>query len=344
MNRIKKISWISLSFILLLSSARSIEGCRQKHEEGEGGPSVAKAIVPVKAGTVTERDAVVFVEAIGKTDALRKEKSYAPITGRILALRALEGSEVTKGDILATIQTKESEATILGAESMLKSAVTAEQKSEAERILQLARSTQSSVNVYAKFDGFVSTRSVSEGELVAENAELLTVIDLSTIDFLADVPLRDVASIQRGEHATVSFQSIPSTVFPAIVDAINPQTDIQSQTVKVRLSFLTMKNSLLSLLRTEMIGTAQITTGVRRHALFIPKTALLRNDEDNSYSVVMITADSLAKIVPVIAGITDGSSAEIRSEQLRAGMMIVTEGNYALTDSMRLSVARQDGP
>jgi len=223
---------------------------------------------------------------------------------------------------------------------MLKSAVTAEQKSEAERILQLARSTQSSVNVYAKFDGFVSTRSASEGELVAENVELLTVIDLSTIDFLADVPLRDVSSIQRGQHASVSFQSIPSKLFQTIVDAINPQTDIQSQTVKVRLRFTTLDNSFLSLLRTEMIGTAQIITGMRKHALFVPKAALLRNDEDNAYSVVTITADSLAKIVPVIVGIRDENSTEIRSAQIRAGMMIVVEGNYALTDSTRLSVAR----
>ena len=118
---------------------------------------------------------------------MRKEKSYAPIAGRVVALNALEGTEVQKGDVLAIIQTKESEATILGAESMLKSAVTAEQKSEAEHTLELARSTQSSVNVCAKFDGVVSTRSVSEGELVAENAELFTIVDLSTIDFLADV-------------------------------------------------------------------------------------------------------------------------------------------------------------
>jgi multidrug efflux pump subunit AcrA (membrane-fusion protein) len=74
--------------------------------------------------------------------------------------------------------------------------------------------------------------------------------------------------------------------------------------------------------------------------LFVPKAALLRNDEDNSYSVVMVTIDSLAKLIPVVVGTSDEHSAEIRSEQLRAGMMVVTEGNYALTDSTRLSVTR----
>lgn len=331
---------IFIPFFLILSTSLLINGCRQKQSDDEGNQSAAKATVSVKVGTVTERDAIVVVDAIGKTDALRKEKSYSPIAGRIIALKALEGTEVKKGDILAIIQTKESEATILGAESMLKLAMTTEQKSEAERILKLARSTQNSVNVYAKFDGVVSSRSVSEGELISENAELFTIVDLSTIDFLADVPLRDVSSVKRGERASVSFQSIPAKLFPAIVDAINPQTDIQSQTVKVRLRFSTLNNLFLSLLRTEMIGTAQITTGIRRHALFVPKAALLRNDEDNSHSVVMMTADSLAKLIPVTVGTSDEYSTEVHSEQLRAGNMIVIEGNYALADSTRLSVIR----
>jgi RND family efflux transporter MFP subunit len=340
MNHMKNSYSIFIPFFLILSTSLLIDGCRQKQSDDEGGQPAAKAIVTVKAGTVSEQNAIIIVDAPGKTDALRKEKSFAPIAGRIIALKALEGTEVKKGDVLAIIQTKESEATILGAESMLKSAVTAEQKSEAEHIFKLARSTQNSVNVCAAFDGVVSTRSVSEGELIAENAELITIVDLSTIDFLADVSLRDVSSVQRGERASVSFQSIPEKLFPAIVDAINPQTDIQSQTVKVRLRFSTLNNSILSLLRTEMIGVAQITTGIRRHALFVPKAALLRNDEDNSYSVVMITADSLAKIIPVIVGTSDEYLVEVRSEQIRAGMMIVIEGNYALADSTRLSVAR----
>jgi RND family efflux transporter MFP subunit len=340
MKHMKKYYCIILFFFLILSTSLFIDGCRQKPGDDEGSQSAAKAIVIVKVGTVSERNAIVNVDAMGKTDALRKEKTYAPITGRIVALKVSEGTEVKTGDVLAIIQTKESEATILGAKSMLNSAVTTEQKSEAERILNLAQSTQNSVHVLAKFDGIVSTRSVSEGELVAENSELFTIVDLSTIDFLADVPLRDVSSIRRGARASVSFQSLPEKLFPAIVDAVNPQTDIQSQTVKVRLRFSNSNNSIRSLLRTEMIGSAQITTGIRRHALFIPKAALLRNDEDNSYSVIMITADSLAKTIPVIIGTSDEYVTEIRSDQVRSGMMIVTEGNYALTDSTRLSVAR----
>jgi RND family efflux transporter MFP subunit len=223
---------------------------------------------------------------------------------------------------------------------MKQSAVTSEQKAEAERILRLARSTQNSVNVLAKFDGIVSTRSVSEGELIAENTELLIIVDLSTIDFLADVPLQDVSSIQRGQRAFIRFQSFPDKQFQAKVDAISPQADLQSQTVKARLQFSAFNNSLQSLLRTDMIGTAQIITSVRHLSLFVPKAALLRNDEDNSFSIVIMTSESLAKVIPVAVGTITDSSAEVRAENLHSGMSVVIEGNYALPDSTRLTIVK----
>ncbi|HEY6951852.1 MAG TPA: efflux RND transporter periplasmic adaptor subunit, partial [Bacteroidota bacterium] len=207
---------------------------RTSGDEDEGSLSGVKATVSVKTVLISEGNAVVSVSAFGKTDALKKEKIYAPIAGRIISLKAFEGTEVKKGDVLALIQTKESQSAILGAESMVQTARTPEQRAEAEQMLRLARSTQNSVSILARFDGVVASRSVSEGELVAENAELLTVIDLSTIDFVADVQLRDVASIRVNQQSTIRFQSLPDRTFPAVVEAVSPQSDPQNQTVKVR--------------------------------------------------------------------------------------------------------------
>ena len=321
-----------------------ISGCRAKQtgEEDEGARQAAKAIVLVKIAGLDERDAIITISALGKTDALRKEKVYSPIAGKIVALRALEGTHVHQGDVVAVIQAKESNAAIMGAESMVRSATTPGQKAEAERTLQLAKSSQTSLNVLAKFDGIVSLRNVSEGELVVENGELMTVLDLSTIDFLADIPLRDLSMVKIGQHASIRFQSIPDIEFSAEVDAINPQSDVQSQTVKVRLRFAHMQASIQSLLRTEIVGTATIVTGTRPHAFFVPKAALLRNDENNSYSIMTMTDDSLAITLPIAIGTSTDSTVEVRGNGLRAHMPVIIEGNYSLADSTRVTVTRQD--
>ena len=331
----------SLIFCLPLFFLAVMIGCHPKQNDDDAGQQV-KAVVTVKADKVVEHDAILSVSALGRTDALRKEKIYSPIAGKIIAMKVYEGTAVQRGDIVAVIQSKESNAAIMGAEGMVQSAATPQGKADAGQALKLAQSTQNSVNVVAKFDGVVSTRSASEGELVVENGELLTMIDLSTIDFLADVPIRDVLSVRAGQQSQIRFQSIPGKEFPAIVEAINPQTDVQSQTIKVRLHFLSTGDARQPLLRTDIIGTATIVTGIRHHTLFVPKSAILRDDEKNSYSIVTLTADSLAKTIPVSIGTTTDSSVEVRGENVHAGMPVITEGNYSLADSTRVTVARQD--
>ncbi len=320
-----------------------LTGCHKKQsgDDDESASSV-KAVVAVKIAKIVEGDAILSVTAFGKTDAFRKEKVYAPIAGRITALKMLEGTQVKSGDVLAVIRTKESQAAIIGAEAMIRSATNAQQKEDAEKALALAKTTENSVNVSAKFSGFVSTRSVTEGELVVENAELMTIIDLSTLDFQADITLHDLPSIHTGQRASIRFQSMPEKSYAAEVEAINPQTEIQSQTVRVRMRFASQDNTVQSTLRTDMIGTAQIVTGVRHHALFVPKAALLRNDEENTYSVVTVTPDSLAKSIVVGVGALSDSTAEVMSPALQQGMPVITVGNYALADSTRVTISDND--
>ena len=327
---------------LLIMSLLQIGGCRSKGSGDDEEKPAPKALVTVKIDAVKEHDAAIIVSASGKTDALRKEKLYSPIAGKIVSLKVYEGSEVKRGEIVAVLQSKESNAAIVGAEAMANSAATPEAKEEADRQLRLARSTQNNVSVYSKFDGVISSRAVSEGELIAENGELMTIIDLSSIVFVADVPLHDLVSVKAGQPVTIRFQSFPGKEYPAIVDAINPQTDVQSQTVKTRLRLLPGRTAGSSPLRTDIVGTASLVTGIRHHSFFVPTPALLRDDENNSFSIVTLTPDSLSISLPVSVRSIGDSTAEIEGPGLSAGMPVITEGNYSLADSTRVTLARQD--
>ena len=320
-----------------------LAGCRGKGSgDDEEERAAGKAVVRVRMETLQVRDARVTVGALGKTDALRKEKIFSPIAGRIVSLRVYDGSVVRKGEEVAVIESKESDAAITGAEAMVKAAATPDAKAAAEERLRLARESRNSVSVASVFDGVVAGRAVSEGELIAENGELFTLVDPASMVFIADLPVQDLASVRQGEEAMVSFQSLAGSGFPAVVDALYPQSDPQSQTVKTRLRFLREHAPDASFLRTDLLGRAEIVTGVRRHAFFVSRPALLRNDENNTFSVVAFTTDSLALSIPVsVLSMTD-SSVEIAGEGLRRGMPIIREGNYALPDSTRITLSWQD--
>lgn len=85
-----------------------------------------------------------------------------------------------------------------------------------------------------------------------------------------------------------------------------------------------------------MTGVCRIFTGVHHNVLIVPKTALLRNDETETYSVVVVQPDSVARIIPVTLGVLADSLAEVAGTGLVPGMPVVVEGNYALPDSTRV--------
>jgi membrane fusion protein, multidrug efflux system len=326
-----------LAFLTLLLLLANIAGCSSSRSAEEGNSSISP-IVAVKVAEIKSADIPVTLTALGKTNALREEKIFSPITGKILSMKAIENASVHKGDVIAIIRTKESQAAIDGAEVLVRSTSTVQQKSAAERSLRLADSTQTVITVRASADGVVSSRSVSEGELVSEGAELVSVVDLSTLEFAAEAPVHELAKLHTGQGAIVTLTALPNAELRSTVYAINSQTDPESQTATVHLHFADLPQQISSLLRTGMVGSAQITIATHQNALLVPRTALLRNDEADSYSLVTVSADSLARAVAVTVGIMTDSLAEVSAEGLVAGMSVIVEGHYALEDSTRVTV------
>jgi hypothetical protein len=67
---------------------------------------------------------------------------------------------------------------------------------------------------------------------------------------------------------------------------------------------------------------------------------LLRDDENETYSAVIVDADSLAHIRPVTVGVIMDSIVEITGG-LEKGMTVIIRGNYALPDSTRVRIETQ---
>ncbi len=325
--------------ILLLAMIGIFSGCtRQRAGDDEEESAAPQPLVQVHAGRVRRGDIPVTATVTGKTDVLRKEKILAPAAGKIVSLPVLEFQAVREGDVLAIIRTKESQAAIDGARALLQSAATPKQRADAQKALDLASGLQSAAVVRATMGGIISSRSVTEGEMVSENAELLTIIDPATICFVGDVPLRNLQQMQTGQPCTVRFPTIPGMTVQGRVEAFSPQSDLRSQTVGMRVRFVDLSPVARRVLRPDIAGTAVVTTGVHRNVLLVPVSALILNDETNVASVVVITKDSIALSVPVQTVERTDSTLEIRGAGLQEGMEVVTEGNYAIPDSARVTI------
>jgi RND family efflux transporter MFP subunit len=236
-----------------------------------------------------------------------------------------------------TIRPRETQAELVGARTLLQHATTEAERQEAQRALDLAQATQNLVAVRADGDGVVAARSVTEGELVTENAALMELVDPSSAVFIAGVPLLDAGRLRPGCRGALAFPSLPEREIPAVVDAIYPAADPQSQTVAVRLLPIPDSQESRSILRPSMMGTCRVTVAVRANIFRVPKKALLRDDERGAYALVVVGEDSIARHIPVTVGLRDDSTAEVHGEGIAAGVAVVTEGNYGLPDSTKVT-------
>jgi multidrug efflux pump subunit AcrA (membrane-fusion protein) len=145
-------------------------------------------------------------------------------------------------------------------------------------------------------------------------------------------------------HCRVSFPSAPGAEIAAVVGAIEPSADLESQSVRAHLVFQRLGPEERSLMKTDMFGSARIVTGMHRGVLLVPPAAVLRDDETNTASVIVIAPGSIARTIDVTIGATDKGLVEVQGSGLHEGQLVITEGNYGLPDSARVRVGGSEKP
>ncbi|HTX99856.1 MAG TPA: efflux RND transporter periplasmic adaptor subunit [Bacteroidota bacterium] len=310
--------------------AAVLAGCNSNNEESEAEvrPRASVEVASATPGTIDN-----LVHATGSFQVLRDEKVKSTITGKVENVLVLEGDAVHKGQILAMILSQESNAAIAGAEQLLSQASTEAERARAETTLQLAQRTAAVARIAAPFDGAIVHRFVTEGELVTQGSDLVEIIDPKTEYFIANIPVNSVSSIKTGQQATVIIPALHVPPIRGTVQAINPTTDPNSQSVQVRISL----GAVSSLVTAGTFGNVQIKVAQFRSVLLVPKSAVFHDDELDQYEVWRIQGDSLALITRVSVGVSDTSNVEITSG-LRPGDIVATVGGYGLPDSTQVTV------
>lgn len=321
-NQIVKILFIFALPTLFVACSK------QNDDDTEVKP---RAVVKVAFACLGNMDDM--VGATGSFAVLRDKKIKSTIAGRVEKVFVLEGDAVDKGQVVVTIMSQESYAAIEGATQLLNQATTESEKKQAEEALHLAGTTATMAKIAAPFSGAITNRFVTEGELVSQGTDLVEIIDPSTEYFVASVPLNDVSSIRPGQAAIVTIPGMNVRQLRGTVQAINPATDPNSQSVEVRINLRSIPSNVAA----GTFADVQIKIGEDRSVVLVPKPAVYHDDELNEYFVWRIQGDSLALLTKVHVGLSDSSHFEITSG-IRQGDVVATVGGYGLPDSTDVKV------
>ena len=89
--------------------------------------------------------------------------------------------------------------------------------------------------IVSPFDGIVTGRHVSPGQLVDSGRPVLTVVRIDPLHVEAYLPVEFLGSIEVGDKATIESEAPGSEPFIGTVDIIDPVVDAASHTIGIRL-------------------------------------------------------------------------------------------------------------
>jgi RND family efflux transporter MFP subunit len=298
-------------------------------------------------------------------------KVGSQLSGVVAKLKVNIGDTVSKGDVLALLDSTEWRARVAALKADLASGIAEEEyaRNELERVERMrdlipllqVENTRRNVKVKqaavermraslveaetqlgytvikAPVAGTIASVSTYQGETVAASfaaPTFVTIVDLKRLEVQAYVDETDIGRVHVGQRVTIRVDAYPGQELAGAVQAIYPKAQLVNNVVNY-VVIIDIANTSGLLIRPEMTAHVTFILEQREGVLSIPRKALLR---EGGQTLVVVQKGDQWRERPVKVGLQTPESVEIVSG-LREGETIVAD-KQAWKD--RLEKSRHD--
>lgn len=205
-----------------------------------------------------------------------------------------------------------------------------------EAFLRAARIRLGYTQVRAEWDQgdnqrIVAERFVNEGNTVAANTPILSIVEIDPVIAVIQVTEKDYPLIGLGQQATVRADAFPDKNFIGTVSRISPIFRESSRQAEME---LTVENRE-QLLKPGMFAQCTIELFRAESALTVPETAITkRNDQSGIFTVN--EDEATVKWVKVEQGVTTGGRVQLLGTELSGP--VVTLGQQFIKDGSKVRI------
>lgn len=335
-------------------------------------PPVAVSVAPVTLDALQDS-----VDVVGSLAPKFSADVKSEVTGTVTAVYVTEWVPVRKGDRLAHLDTRESEAGIEALKAAIAQARVAESRAQreferaqqlrefglitpqnfddAKSALEAAQAAVASANAQVKtaeshlaksnitspMDGVVALRGVSVGarvENMGSGDPLFRIVDNRLMDLTVSVPSSRLALVRVGQPLEFSTDAVPGRTFAGQVMFINPTIDPGSRSAQVVAAVPNGDGAL----RGGAFVKGRIIVARRTGVLQVPREALQNwNVERQTADVLVVKGDMVDKRA-VTLGSAGTATVEVISG-VQAGEQVVTRGAFAIGAGDRVTVVKGAG-
>lgn len=192
--------------------------------------------------------------------------------------------------------------------------------------------TQPRITLVAPIGGVVTELMAREGMTVMSGATLFRINGLATVWANAEVPESQAALLRPGAKVQAVSPAVPGTKFDGKVQALLPEVNATTRTLKARLELANPGGALVPGMFVQM----QFTDMREQKALLVPTEAIIQTGRR---TVVMLAEqdDKGGRFRPVDVeiGIESGGQTEVR-RGLQAGQRVVVSSQFLIDSEASL--------
>ncbi len=315
--------------------------------------AAAKKSLLITTVAATKGEFTHFVEVTGSVLSKKNVNISAETGGRILDIPAIEGMRMSKGQVLAKIDSESMQRSLEELENNLSLARTVFEKQQRlwnqkigteiqylesksrkeglEKSLASLRTQMAKAAVRAPFNGTVETVRVRVGELVQPGSQMFQFVGESDLFIEADISESYIGVLAKGDSVEITFPSIKKTIttkVSATGSIINPN----NRTFKVEVFLPSLPE-----VKPNMISVLKIQDYKNKESVIVPSHLILA---DTKGDYLFAVENGVAKKKYVTRGYTSGDQTEI-VEGLVGTEMLVDKGFREVGDNFSVNVSKQ---
>jgi multidrug efflux pump subunit AcrA (membrane-fusion protein) len=190
--------------------------------------------------------------------------------------------------------------------------------------------------IRAPFDGYITARPVAAGEYVALTNKIATIVKIASLRLDLQTPEQRASQAHIGDAVVARVDAYPGREFLGKVTAINQSVDPNSRIFILEARF----DNPATELKPGMFATARVRQPGGVQAVFVPRTAVIRDKTTDSNQAFVIQ-DGKARLRVVQVGDTTQDGAIRVVSGIAAGEAVALNKQNELFEGAAVSASRE---
>jgi multidrug efflux pump subunit AcrA (membrane-fusion protein) len=306
-----------MQIYFVLGPALLLFSCQSKDKAADDDDAKVVSQTPVTVTTVDSSALIDYVDLNATSTTLQKSYVKSNANGYVQQVNAQLGHDVSNGEILFTIKTKEAQT--IG---------------NSINVLDTTFKFSGINKIKASAPGYISQISHQAGDYVQDGEALAVISDRSSFIFLMQLPYELRQYVKTGQNVDLTLPG--GTKITGRVNSFMPTVDTVAQTQGV-----VIKVNPDQQIPENLVAKARIVKASKNNTQSLPKSAILANEIQTEFWVMKLINETTAIKVPVKEGIQSGDRVEILSPRFSGKDKIIISGNYGLPDTAKVKIVAQ---